>query len=71
MQPKLATAMMSACIIAAQVVMLPVAVAVGNNADKGRKPLLIVAFATLPVRSLLYIFSDSPVWLLSVQMLDG
>ncbi len=70
--PKLATAMMSACIIAAQLIMLPVALAVGRTADRfGRKPILLIGFAVLPIRALLYTFSDSAPWLVGVQLLDG
>ena len=55
--PKEATAMMSACIIAAQLVMLPIALVVGNSADSwGRKPILLVGFALLPIRAVLYTF---------------
>ena len=44
--PHLATAMMSSCIMAAQLIMLPVALAVGHTADRiGRKPILLVGFA--------------------------
>ena len=70
--PKLATAMMSSCIIAAQLIMLPVALAVGRTADRlGRKPILLIGFAVLPIRALLYTFSDSAPWLIGVQLLDG
>jgi MFS family permease len=70
--PVWATAMMSSCIIAAQLIMLPVALAVGRTADRiGRKPILLVGFAVLPVRALLYTFSDNAAWLISVQLLDG
>jgi MFS family permease len=70
--PVWATAMMSSCIIAAQLIMLPVALAVGHTADRiGRKPILLVGFAVLPVRSLLYTFSDNAAWLIGVQLLDG
>ncbi len=70
--PAWATAMMSACIIAAQLIMLPVALAVGATADRlGRKPILLVGFAVLPVRALLYTFSDDAWWLIGVQLLDG
>lgn len=70
--PDLATAMMSSCIIAAQLIMLPMALAVGRTADRiGRKPLLLIGFAVLPVRALLYTFSDSAFWLIGVQLLDG
>jgi MFS family permease len=70
--PKEATAMMSACIIAAQMVMLPIALLVGRTADTwGRKPLLLIGFAVLPIRAMLYTFSDNSFWLIGVQVLDG
>ena len=70
--PAWATAMMSSCIIAAQLIMLPVALAVGRTADRvGRKPILLLGFAVLPVRALLYTLSDDAAWLIGVQLLDG
>ncbi|WP_428530632.1 MFS transporter [Rhodopila sp.] len=70
--PQWATAMMSSCIIAAQLIMLPVALAVGRTADRvGRKPILLLGFGVLPVRALLYTFSNSAPWLIGVQLLDG
>ena len=70
--PGWATAMMSSCIIAAQLIMLPVALAVGRTADHiGRKPILLIGFAVLPLRALLYTFSNSAPWLIGVQLLDG
>ncbi len=70
--PEWATAMMSSCIIAAQFIMLPVALAVGHTADRiGRKPILLIGFAVLPVRAVLYTFSNSAPWLIGVQLLDG
>jgi MFS family permease len=70
--PVWATAMMSSCIIAAQLIMLPVALAVGFTADRlGRKPILLLGFAVLPIRAVLYTFSDSAPWLIGVQLLDG
>jgi len=67
-----ATPLMSSCIIAAQLVMLPVALFAGRKADKwGRKPVLLIGFAVLPVRALLYMVSDNSVWLIAVQLLDG
>ena len=68
----IATAMMSACIITAQLIMLPIAILVGHYADKvGRKPILLIGFAVLPVRALLYMVSDNAAWLIGVQLLDG
>lgn len=70
--PALATTLMSACIVAAQLVMVPVAVIVGKKADVwGRKPIFAVALAVLAFRGAMYPLSDNPVWLVGVQLLDG
>jgi MFS family permease len=70
--PQQATAMMSGCIVAAQMVMLPIALLVGRSADSwGRKPLFLAGFGILPIRAVLYTLSDNSFWLLSVQLLDG
>jgi len=70
--PKEATAMMSFCMIAAQGVMLPIAILVGRNADGwGRRPIFLLAFAVLPIRAALYTLSDNAFWLIGVQLLDG
>jgi len=67
-----ATPLMSSCIVAAQLVMLPVALFAGRKADEwGRKPVLLIGFAVLPVRALLYTLSDNSAWLIAVQLLDG
>jgi MFS family permease len=69
---QLATPLTSACIVAAQLVMVPMAMLVGYRADKwGRKPLLLAGFLILPLRGVLYICSDNAYWLVSVQLLDG
>lgn len=66
------TALMSACVVAAQVVMLPMALLVGRKADGwGRKPICLAAFGILPIRGVLYTFSDDRWWLIGVQLLDG
>lgn len=66
------TSLMSACIVAAQIVMVPMAMLVGAKADVwGRKPLFLAAFLVLPVRGVLYILSDDRYWLVGVQLLDG
>jgi MFS family permease len=68
----LGTTLMSVCIIAAQMVMVPVAMLVGRKADQwGRKPIFTVALAVLALRGALYPLSDNPYWLVSVQLLDG
>jgi predicted MFS family arabinose efflux permease len=69
---QMATPLTSACIVAAQLVMVPVALLVGAKADVwGRKPLLLAGFLILPLRGVLYILSDDPYWLVAVQLLDG
>ncbi|UPJ50103.1 MFS transporter [Bradyrhizobium sp. 200] len=66
------TPLMSACIVAAQMVMLPIALLAGAKADAwGRKPIFLGAFAILPIRGVLYTFSDDRFWLVAVQLLDG
>ncbi|WP_461351182.1 MFS transporter [Bradyrhizobium sp. USDA 4454] len=68
----LGTSLMSVCIIAAQVVMVPVAMLVGRKADVwGRKPIFATALAVPAVRGALYPLPDNPYWLVSVQLLDG
>ena len=68
----LGTSLMSACIVAAQIVMVPMAMLVGHKANVwGRKPLFLAGFLILPIRGALYTFSDNPYWLVGVQLLDG
>ena len=68
----LGTTLMSACIVAAQIVMVPMATLVGARADRwGRKPLFLLAFLILPLRGCLYTLSDNQAWLVTVQTLDG
>lgn len=67
-----ATSLVAVCIVAAQLVMVPVAILVGAKADVwGRKPIFLVAFGVLAVRGVLYVFSDNPYYLVAVQLLDG
>jgi predicted MFS family arabinose efflux permease len=69
---KLGTSLMAICIVAAQAVMVPVAMLVGAKADVwGRKPIFLVAFAVLALRGFLYPLSNDPYWLVGVQLLDG
>lgn len=66
------TALMSGCIVAAQVVMVPVAYLAGAKADSwGRKPIFLLGFAVLTARGFLYTLSGNPYWLVGVQLLDG
>ena len=61
------TAVMSACIIAAQLVMLPMALLVGAKADVwGRKPIFLAGFGILPIRGVLYTLSAYvPLWMMA------
>jgi MFS family permease len=69
---ELGTTLMSICIVAAQLVMVPVAIVVGRQADNwGRKPMFACALAVLILRGALYPLSDNPYWLVGVQLLDG
>ncbi len=66
------TALMSGCIVAAQIVMVPMAMLVGHKADIwGRKPLFLAGLAILSLRGFLYPLSDGRFWLFAVQSLDG
>jgi MFS family permease len=67
-----AAVLLSACIVAAQLVMVPVALLASRYAASwGRKPVFLVGFAVLPVRGLLYCLSVNPYYLVTVQLLDG
>lgn len=67
-----ATTLVAGCVLAAQLVMIPVAVLAGRTADRwGRKPLFLIAFGVLAARGVLYTVSDDSVWLLAVQALYG
>jgi MFS family permease len=66
------TSLMSACIVAAQLVMVPFAMLVGAKADHwGHKRFFLAALLILPLRAALYTLSDNPFWLVGVQLLDG
>ncbi len=62
----------AACVIAAQLVMIVMALFCGKKADVwGRKPLFLIAFLVLPIRGLLFSQFDSAYALVAVQALDG
>lgn len=68
----LGTSLMSACIVAAQLVMVPFAMLVGAKADTwGHKRFFLATLLILPIRGALYTLSDNPFWLVGVQLLDG
>lgn len=61
------TSLMAACIVAAQLVMVPMAVLAGHKADSwGRKPLFLAGFLILTMRGVLYTLSDATAWLVGV-----
>ena len=68
---ELAPTLMAACIIVAQVTMVPVAILAGRYAAACRKPVFLIAFAVLPVRGFLYTLTDSLYLLIANQVLDG
>ena len=67
------TIALSACIIAAQLVMVGVAWAVGRASARGtgRKTIFLVALAVLPVRGVLFSFTTSPEGVVAIQLFDG
>ena len=63
---------MSACVIVAQLTMVPVALATGRSADRlGRRTLLVTACAIAAVRCLVAMFAGSNWWLVPIEVLDG
>ncbi len=67
-----ATALVAACIMVPQAVLAVCAPAVGRAAERyGRYPVLLVGFAALPVRGLLFAYTTDPYLLVAIQVLDG
>jgi MFS family permease len=63
---------MSACIVIAQIVMVPMAAFAGRYCEIwGRKPVLLLAFAVLPLRAILYTLTRDSYLLIAIQALDG
>ena len=67
------TIALSGCIIAAQLMMVAIAWAVGKAmaAGYGRKTIFLVALAVLPVRGVLFSFTANPIGVIAIQLLDG
>ena len=70
-KPENSTLYLAACIIIAQLVMVPTVYVCGKQAGKGRKKLLMIAFILLALRGVLYTLTDKVEFLLSFQVLDG
>ena len=67
-----ATVLIAACIVVPQLVVAAISPWVGHRAELwGRRPFLLVAFAALTIRGLLFASITDPYWLVAVQMLDG
>jgi MFS family permease len=67
-----ATVLIAACIVAPQILVAVVSPWVGRQAEKwGRRPLLLLGFAALPIRGAFFVFVTSPYLLVPVQVLDG
>ena len=70
--PRGSSLFMAICIVGAQTVMIPVALAAARFAHSwGRKAVFIIGFAALPIRGALYTLSDNPYFLVGVQLMDG
>ena len=67
-----ATALVGACIVVPQVVVAALSPWVGRRAQQwGRRPLVLLGFAALPIRGLLFALAANPYLLVAVQILDG
>jgi predicted MFS family arabinose efflux permease len=67
-----ATLIIAACIVVPQLVVAILSPWVGTRAQTwGRRPLLLIGFAALPIRGLLFAFISDPSLLMAVQILDG
>jgi predicted MFS family arabinose efflux permease len=67
-----ATVMIAACIVGPQLLVAIFSPWVGRKAQAwGRRPLLLIGFAALPIRGLLFATVTDPYLLVATQLLDG
>jgi MFS family permease len=67
-----ATVLIAACIVVPQILVAIISPWVGRKAETwGRRPLLILGFAALPIRGILFSMLASPYLLVPVQIFDG
>jgi len=67
-----ATLLIAACIVVPQMLVAALSPWIGRRAQIwGRRPLLVVGFAALPLRGILFAVVSSPLPLVVVQLLDG
>jgi predicted MFS family arabinose efflux permease len=70
--PEWATIMIAACIVVPQLGVALISPWVGRRAQSwGRRPLLLMGFAALPLRGVLFATMPEPYLLVIVQLLDG
>jgi MFS family permease len=68
----LSSLIFSAMIMVPQVIVAIMAPWAGRHANSwGRRPLLLVGFAALPIRALLFALTANPLLLIAAQVLDG
>jgi MFS family permease len=67
-----ASLLLSSCIMTTQLVVVFFAPWCGRQAERwGRRPLLLLGFAFLPLRGLLFSMTTQPALLVAIQILDG
>ena len=67
-----ATVLIAACIVVPQLIVAALSPWVGRRAQIwGRRPLLLIGFAALPIRGILFASVTNPELLVIVQLLDG
>jgi predicted MFS family arabinose efflux permease len=67
-----ATLLIAACIVVPQLVVAALSPWFGSRAEIwGRRPLLLIGFAALPIRGVLFAIVSDPTLLVIVQLLDG
>jgi MFS family permease len=68
----LSSLIVSALIMVPQVIVAMMAPWAGRQANTwGRRPLLLVGFAALPIRALVFAWTTNPITLIAAQVLDG
>jgi MFS family permease len=67
-----ATRWLAACVVVAQLVMVPVAIVAGRMADRINPAwLMVAACLVLPVRGAMAALAQDPMWLIPIQVLDA
>jgi MFS family permease len=67
-----AVSLVAACVVVPQILVALCSPWVGRLAHGwGRRPLLLIGFAALPIRGILFAYSSDPIMLVAVQLLDG